>query len=36
MKNKQLSVLALMLGMIMSAVSFTACDKHDDKGDAGA
>ena len=33
MKNKQLSVLALMLGMIMSAVSFTACDKEDDKGD---
>lgn len=33
MKNKQLSVLALMLGMIMSAVSFTACDKDDDKGD---
>ena len=33
MKNKPFRLMALMLGIIMSAVSFTSCDKDDDKGD---
>jgi hypothetical protein len=33
MKNKPFKLMALMLGIIMSAISFTSCDKDDDKGD---
>lgn len=33
MKNTQFRILALIAGILMSAVTFTACDKDDDKGD---
>jgi len=33
MKNTRFRMIALMLGITMSAISFTACDKDDDKGD---
>jgi hypothetical protein len=33
MKNTPFKLMALMLGIVMSAISFTSCEKDDDKGD---
>ena len=32
MKNKSFKLMALMLGIMVSAISFTSCDKDDDEG----